>query len=885
MAGLCLGEDSVLAFVDGTLPHAGRAAVEEHLDGCPLCMDLVTWAAAEVRDETRPVSQPCPPPAAILQRGTRVARYVILSAAGRGGMGEVYAAYHPDLDRRIALKIVQDRGSDTSEAGKRMLREARAIARLSHPNVVTVHDAGALDDRLYIAMEFVDGPTVHDWLRSQRRSWKQVLNVFLAAGRGLAAAHSANIVHRDFKPQNLLIGPDGVVRVTDFGLAQVRPNERELAALVGETQAVDVLTTAAGTLLGTPAYMAPEQFRREPTDKRADQFSFCVALHEALYGCRPVLPHLRQPSGTTRPTLLPAEGTIPARFRRIIARGLEPDRARRYPSMDDLLSTLSRAVHAGRRRAIIFGVAAATLVAAAGVTRIERQTRSVCRLPDARIARAWPTAQDDPRRQAVHGAFVSRALLGSERAWQAFSQFLDQYVHDWSDMYMQACEATNVYGGQSSQGLDLRMGCLADALDQVRALTTVVAEGDAASVRNAQVTLHNLTPLSRCADLNLLRSEAPLPADPGTAAAVQTIRARMRDALALLEVGNLTGAERLAGLIVPDAERAGDDLTLAEVLAVLGRAQGMVNPRQSQQTLRRAFALAVPSRDYVLLAKILSPLIYVETYTGRFELAEVWAEMADELTAHLPAGAERFKAWVLNDESLLASEEGSSERALTLVRESIEIKRRTLPPDHPDLAASLSNEALWMNEARRYSEAMPLTTEALHILEACCDHTAILANTYSLRAESLLGLGQFEAAEAASNKAESNVSEAPEQFGVYLADARANRGAARLGQGDVPGGLALLESAFALAKTASASRRQRAWLGRIEFLLAQALAESGHRRRALTLAQDAQQAFTATGRSIQAEMAKAWMARQETRRRPPRRVRLAERSDDRVRRP
>ena len=159
--------------------------------------------------------------------GARVGRYQILGALGRGGMGEVYAAYHPDLDRRIALKVVQGLGGNTGERRARLLREARAIARLSHPNVVTVHDAGTFGDRVFIAMELIDGRTIDQWLRAERRTWQEILDVFIAAGRGLAAAHAADVIHRDFKPQNVMIAKDGSVRVMDFGLARLAVDDVE----------------------------------------------------------------------------------------------------------------------------------------------------------------------------------------------------------------------------------------------------------------------------------------------------------------------------------------------------------------------------------------------------------------------------------------------------------------------------------------------------------------------------------------------------------------------------------------------------------------------------------------------------------------------------------
>ena len=288
MNTLCIDEGVVLAFLEGALSQNDRSEVEGHVAACTACADLMTWAAADQAHPSRAVGREGRPFVGQLHPGSRVDRYQILGAVGRGGMGEVYAAYHPDLDCRIALKVVHELGAESMERRSRLLREARAIARLSHPNVISVYDAGTVDDRVYIAMEFVDGETVDAWLRSQSRSWREVVDVFIAAGRGLAAAHAAGIVHRDFKPQNVMIGRDGAVRVMDFGLARLaeEPLDRPDVGAESAPQRTPSTVTKTGAMVGTIAYMAPEQFRGEAIDARADQFSFCVALHEALFGQR-----------------------------------------------------------------------------------------------------------------------------------------------------------------------------------------------------------------------------------------------------------------------------------------------------------------------------------------------------------------------------------------------------------------------------------------------------------------------------------------------------------------------------------------------------------------------------------------------------------------------
>src|SRR5205814_3700317 len=227
--------------------------------------------------------------ATMLAPGELVGRYRILHVLGSGGMGVVYAAFDPELQRQVALKLVRNEGAGVDdELRTRLTREAQAMARVRHPNVITVFDVGSWCGQLFVAMEAIDGSTLSTWLEVQPRSVAEILQVLHAAGRGLAAAHAAGLVHRDFKPDNVLIGADGRVCVTDFGLARpVTMREPSSPSHDGDTEPWTLALTQAGTAVGTPAYMAPEQMRGDTADERADQFSFCVALFEALYGVRP----------------------------------------------------------------------------------------------------------------------------------------------------------------------------------------------------------------------------------------------------------------------------------------------------------------------------------------------------------------------------------------------------------------------------------------------------------------------------------------------------------------------------------------------------------------------------------------------------------------------
>ena len=275
----------------------------------------------------------------------KIGRYLVIEPIGEGGMGVIFAAYDPQLDRKVAIKLVRPAYTETSggEAQARLLREAQALAKLRHPNIVTVYEVGAFGDEVYVAMEFVDGVTLRTWQFEHARSWREAVRVYMAAGRGLAAAHRAGLVHRDFKPDNVLVTREGEARVLDFGLAF---RDASVPVKIAESGQLGESLTLTGALVGTPAYMAPEQFRGGQVDLRTDVFAFCVALYEALYGVRPF-------AGTTVPEICVAlfEGQItppppfvkvPAWLRRVVLRGLRLEAKDRPQDMDAVLTALGR---------------------------------------------------------------------------------------------------------------------------------------------------------------------------------------------------------------------------------------------------------------------------------------------------------------------------------------------------------------------------------------------------------------------------------------------------------------------------------------------------------------------------------------------------------------
>jgi len=356
----CLDANLLQAWQDGRLVDSQRRDTEEHLDSCADCRHLVATlitgntSGPPGQDGSFTLGETLPsagPQGETVGSGSRIGRFVIGKQLGVGGMGVVYAAEDPELGRQVAVKLLRGAvARDSAVAAKRIMREARLAARVAHPNLVSIYEVGQHDGRVFIAMELVAGSSLTAWLRERPRSPKEILAVFVDAGRGLAAAHAAGVVHRDFKPDNVLVGKDGRARVTDFGLARrgaddgTSSTSEDERARARRTSLSELSNAAA--ILGTPAYMAPEQHSGANTDPRTDQFSFCVALYEALHGQRPfdgaTWEELSESvlAGRVRPP--PATSRVPASLQRIVARGLSVRPGDRYASMNQLLEALGR---------------------------------------------------------------------------------------------------------------------------------------------------------------------------------------------------------------------------------------------------------------------------------------------------------------------------------------------------------------------------------------------------------------------------------------------------------------------------------------------------------------------------------------------------------------
>jgi tetratricopeptide (TPR) repeat protein/tRNA A-37 threonylcarbamoyl transferase component Bud32 len=733
-----------------TLARAGddRQAVTETLDD--------TLAATGGQQGTAPE----------LAEGERLGRYVLLEKLGVGGMGVVYAAYDPRLNRRVAIKLLIPRAfadARTTEGRTRLLREAQAMAQLQHPNVVGVHDVGEHGGSVFIAMEFVEGTTLRDWLTDSPRSLREILATFAAAGAGLAAAHHKGFVHRDFKPDNVMVGTDGRVRVMDFGLAR-----GELAAeperSIESTEAVAVFEpdlTRAGSVLGTPMYMAPEQHMAQPADARSDQFSFCVALYEAVHGERPfrgeTLPELSAAVTEGRLAPLPSSSRkVPAWIRRILVRGLSTDPADRYPSMDVLLSALAADPAVVRRRWLTaFGVVAVGGVAVyALVGREDPVAPPVCQGAPEKLAEVW----NDQARADIRTAMLSTDRPYAPDAWASVERTVDDWGQRWVGARTEACEATRVHQEQSAEVMDRRMVCYDRHLADLRALLEVLGDADETVVKRASRAVQGLRPIDDCTSAEIV-SAAIAPPEPEVANRVQALQDRLTRAKALRLAGKLDDAATFGDGLAADAEALGyAPLTVAvwEEQADLDYDRGHYAP--SVELYRRVHAAAIEHHLQRNAASSASSLMFVlgdnlaqpEEAQWWSHQAAAWAKAVDDpemIAKHeLHRGMLAFtqgryeEAYQIQHKTLAlvidvfgedssfvpdvllplancAYELDRPDEANELYGRAVALEERHYGPDHPDIANSLLGWGAALSKAGRLAEARAKYERALAIYE------------------------------------------------------------------------------------------------------------------------------------------------------------------------
>ena len=640
-----------------------------------------------------------------------IGRFTVLETVGSGGMGVVYAAHDKELDRRVAVKLLRPAREEDASVGKgRLQREAQALAKLSHPNVVQVYEVGTFNDRVFLAMEFLPGPTLRTWLMDEPRPWSVVLRHFIEAGRGLAAAHQQGVIHRDFKPANLLFGADERVRVVDFGLARAAGEARlepvdGSASEGGSSRVFATELTLTGEIMGTPAYMSPEQARQEAVDARSDQYSFCVALYEALFGMRPhagrstaeVLVAVAE--GQVRPP--PRNTKVPSRIVRALMRGLSADPTERFPSMDALLDELTLRER-GRWR--LLGGAAAAVVAGLGVFALAGEPP--CPSFDDALYGAW----GGDRRAEVASAFAATGAPGAQSSLEHTSERLDAYAREWLDARRDACEAHLVRREQSAKLHDRRVECLAERRAELATLTEAFAAADVAVVEQAPLAAAELSPVAECGDRARLERQPHM--DPDR----QELRVRLAEAQAQYKVGHYESA--LAKLMAVAGDAHAQQAPELEAAALFHR--GFIHQRRrtyaaANDAFEQAADLAEEGADDELAAQAWTYLARGQARLGHIEQADQSVRRARAKARRL--GVARLEQEVRESQAVMAWQAGRTQEAIEGQAQVVEWVRETFGDEHLRTADAEQRLANMLSDAGRYADAQARYSQALAVLE------------------------------------------------------------------------------------------------------------------------------------------------------------------------
>ena len=758
-------------------------------------------------------------------------RYVLIEQLGVGGMGVVWAAYDRVLDRKVALKLLHERFLGEADQ-ERLAREARAMAKLAHPNVVPVFDVGERDGRMFLTMEFVRGRALGAWLATGP-TWVAIVEAFAAAARGLGAAHAAGIVHRDVKPGNILVGDDGRVRVADFGIAG--------AAIGGAMSAAGATTTATADVEGTPAYMAPEQLRGEPADARSDVFALCVALHEAVAGRRPF------EADTTVELLAAIErgppplAAGPDWLARVVARGLAADPAARFASMAELVAALAGPAPSRLRR-VAPAALAALAVGAIGLAVVVTRDRGTATPPppppppcDQEAAAAFGSTWTSDRRDALLAGFRATGLDGAAAAAEHTAAALDETATAWRRGRETACRAVREHTWPAELG-GLATACLDEHRATLGALIDALTDADAEAIASGDDLVARLEPPSVCGDADYLRGRVVAPSAPARATELAAMRARADAISAAITLQRWPVVERDVPGFRADADRLADPRLTATALdfeAALARHRA--DWPAAVAATKQAYLIYRRHRDVEGAADAAASLVWLYGYyQGLFEAGEDWAALAlieiDSIaTSHT---AMQVHAAI----AILAEHRGQGERAVEAQRRALALARRLYDPGHIMIARAEQNLAGALFEAGQPAAAAALYRDAMPVLaEAFGPRSLAHAHALSHFAVVLSATGDHEAARTtAANAVAVGVSAAA--TGEDRASLQLNHGAVLMEAGQLDAAIApLLEAraGFLAAEQPAIAAQALSNLGQIRGDLARQRSDRALERQAI----------------------------------------------------
>ncbi len=657
-------------------------------------------------------------------------------------MGVVLRAYDPRLRREVALKKLR-RKVMGAEAEARLEREAQTMAQLNHPNVVGVFDVHASDDGLFVAMEYVAGTSLRQWLRSSRDE-RQILELFQQAGRGLAAAHRAGIVHRDFKPANVLVfegeGGKATVKVTDFGLARpstVSESDAGVEGVSGSVNSEDSTLTRPSAVLGTPRYMAPEQHLGEPTDARTDQFGFCVGLWEALHDEPPFVGTMREleKAKLSGPPKWPGSGRVASYLEAPLLRGLSPNPNDRWPDMEALLQAL-RPEPVRRRRTKVAGAAllAGLGAVAAGVYLEDVSKREACERAGAVVAEAWNPAAATQVEQAFEAAGVPYAADSLAR----LKPTLDGYAEQWRSARIEACMSTP----ESTPERDRRVACLDERRRGLKSFVERLVAADSEAVRRSVSAATAMPRVDRCGDRAWLASQPSPPAgvDADRIADIRGVQQRVRLAMRLAAFED---AATLAKRAFGAAETLGWEPLMAETRLLQGRADAqLAKYDEAESAFRASYLMASRAGHDRLGAEAASSMAFLVGFNlARHDEARLWTRLSDVALDRAGVTDGGALAEHLLNAAATAHAAGRFDDALDRAGRALEVRRRSSGDGHLDVAMALETAAGTLYALGRYDEARENHEQALKI------RVAQLGGSHPAVGQSQMNLGNVAAAQ------------------------------------------------------------------------------------------------------------------------------------------